>query len=130
MYRTLIFKSESDDEPDFNDSEDQIRLGSRNVVETTVEELCRLSAVTVSSIDQHEFYGWGFYTEVEGENFHNVLNSVEDEAYLTVSMSFLFIKRMLLKKHKKCFETYRSILAKAVEATGAATDLKWEDYGT
>ncbi|MGJ8698097.1 MAG: hypothetical protein ACSHYF_17390 [Verrucomicrobiaceae bacterium] len=130
MYRTLIFRSESDDEPEFNDSEDQIRPGSRDVAEAIVEELGRLSAVNVSSIDQHEFYGWGFYTEVEGGSFYNVLNPVEDEAYLTVSMSFFFIKRMLLKKPKKCFEVYCSILTKAVEATGGATDLKWEDYRT
>ena len=127
MYRTVAFKSTFPNEWTFNENECPVAPGARELAEVIVSSLrSRLSSVT--SVEQHEYYGWGFATVLDRSRFYNVLNPVDDDCYLTVSMDWYSLKSLLLMRPHVSFDQYCSIISETLQKIPEVSDVKWEPY--
>ena len=126
MYRTVEFKSTFPNEWAFDKKENPIAPGARALAEAIAAKLReRLSSVT--SIKQHEYYGWGFEATCDGSTFYNVLNPA-DECYLTVSMDWYGLKTMFFRRPRICFDRYCAILGESLRDIPDVSDVEWHAY--
>ena len=128
MYRTVEFRSSLVvDEPQFDEDDNPISPGSRELAELIANRM-KSRVRLISSVDQHEYYGWGFEAATDKATFYNVLNPAGEENYFTVSMDWYLIKLMLLRRPIESFEAYCALLTDTLEGIPGLSDFHWQDY--
>ena len=83
---------------------------------------------TVSSVEQHESYGWGFWTRFDGCTFDNVVNPLPEECYLTVSMNSYLLRWITFRKPRRTFDCYCDALEEALRTMPEVSDITRENY--
>ncbi len=128
MYRTVTFKHECPGEWHTSaEGGEEVAPESRQLP----EEVARFVEPSVSFIGpvvQHSYYGWAFEVKVGECIFFTVFNIIPDECYLTVSLSWYFLKRLLRKRPMEAFESYCGILEDALRAIPSVSDISWQEY--
>lgn len=127
MYRTVEFKSAFPDDTRFDESGEPIVPGGRELTDAIVRRL-RDAVISVSEVDQHEHYGWGFVASTERGSFYNVVNPVGEECYLTASMNWYFFKMLLFRRPRNAFEEYCSVLTEILQGIHEVSSISWENY--
>ena len=97
MYRKVEFKSEYPDDWQFDENDNPIAPGSREVADQIAAQLAD-HVSEVSPVDQHSYYGWSFETNFENCRFYQVLNPVDGDCYFTVQCLGYWIRKLLFKK--------------------------------
>jgi hypothetical protein len=129
MYRTVEFKHTFPDEWVFDENENPIAPGARELANAVVSGLsARIS--NVSRVQQHSFYGWGFDVEFEGSTFYNVVNPADEKCYLTVQMLGYWLKWLLRKRPRDSFERYSTVLTEVLRDIPALSGINWQQYRT
>ena len=126
MYRTVEFKSVFPDYTRFDDSGEPIVPGGRALTDAIVSRLCDV-VISVSDVDQHEYYGWGFAASNVGGGFYNVVNPAGEKCYLTVSMDWYFLKLLLFRRPKNTFEAYCWVLTDVLRSIHEISNISWQD---
>jgi hypothetical protein len=126
MYRTVVFNSTFPNEWKFDENENPSAPGARELAETIVAKL-RPRVASVSEVEQHEYYGWGFTTTLQRGTFYNVLNPADD-CYLTVSMDWYALKAILRQRPRQPFERYCDALVDALREISEVSNVRWEAY--
>lgn len=127
MLRSVTFLSKFPNEWTFNENETPTAPGARELAETIVAKL-RQRVVSVSEVDQHEYYGWGFWATTDRGTFYNVLNPAADECYLTLSMEWYAWKFLLFQRPRQTFDHYCEILTEALREIAEVSAIEWEEY--
>jgi hypothetical protein len=129
MHRTLELTSHFPNEWVFDENENPVAPGARELAEAIVSNL-RARASSVTEVDQHEHYGWTFDVVFEGSTFSNVVNPVDEVDYLTVSMDGYRLKALLLERPRATFDRYCAVLHDALNAISEVSNLRWQPYGS
>jgi len=127
MYRSVNFKSEYPDEWGFDAQKNPIAPGSRELADKIFEILSKQVTAT-TPIRQHSFYGWAFGARFNDSTFYNVLNPAGGECYLTISSDRYWIRTLLLKRPKKCFENYCELVNEVLQQVPKVSEIVWQDY--
>jgi hypothetical protein len=127
MYRTAEFNSTFSNEWVFDGDGNPLAPGARDLAEAIASNLRgRVSSVT--AIEQHEYYGWGFAAIFDGSTFYNVLNPVDVDCYLTVSMNWYGLKSLLLRRPRASFDRYCAALRGALNDIPQVSVVKWQAF--
>lgn len=127
MYCTVQFNSTFPNEWVFDANDNPAAPGARDLAEEIAAKL-RGRASSVTAVDQHEYYGWGFEAVFEGSTFYNVLNPVDADCYLTVSMNWYALKALLLKRPRASFDRYRAVLSDVLNSISQVSGIQWQAY--
>lgn len=93
VYRPVHFLYSGLAEAELDEAGEVVRPGGRALAAALVKALAD-EGVGVGEADQHSYYGWGFESELEGRYFYNVLNALEGEVYLTVSLGWFWLRKL------------------------------------
>ncbi len=127
MFRTAEFRSTFANNWQFDENENPIAPGVRELADTIAREL-ESRANVVSLIEQHSYYAWSFEAKFAGCRFVNVLNPGDEACYLTVQLCWYGARVLLLQRPRKRFDTYCSILEASLAAIQGVSDVVWQPY--
>lgn len=127
MYRTVVFKSAYPDEWKFDEKGNPLAPGARELADNFVGTLAN-HVSSVSPVEQHSYYGWRFVAKHNGCTFHNVMNPVGDECYMTLSMSWYWLKAVLGRKPWMAFDRYCGVLDQVLHSLTKVSNPVWEQY--
>jgi len=127
VYRTLEFKSEYPDEWQFDQEDNPIGPGSRELADEIAARLAEYASV-ISSVEQHSYYGWGFETRYENCTFYQVLNPADGDCYFTIQCLGYWLRKLLFKKPRQTFGRYCDVVDQALRRIPQISDLKWGDF--
>ncbi len=122
MHRTLQFRSSWPNEWVFDAHENPVSPGARGLVDALVTEL-RKHLRQVTEVSHHSFYGWGFTTEFDHSLFYQVLNPA-DEVYLTVEYRQFWLHWLLLRRPRKRFDEYLSLLMDSLKRIPGVSEVQ------
>lgn len=83
----------------------------------------------VSAVEQHNFYGWGFWSKFEGCTFDNVINPVDDDCFMTISMPAYLVRQLTFRRPRRTFDSYCQALDEALRTITEVSAIEWRDYG-
>ena len=122
MYRTLKLQSSWSNEWVFDEHENPIAPGARELADGIAAELER-QLECVTDVSQHSFYGWGFTTQFDHASFYHVLNP-SDPVYLTIGYRNYWLDWLLLRRPLERFDRYMSLLIGVVKNMPKVTDVQ------
>jgi hypothetical protein len=125
--RAVEFKSTFPNEWTFNESGSPVAPGARELAEVIVSGL-RSRPSSITPVEQHEYYGWAFATVFDRSRFYNVLNPVDADCCLTVSMDWYILKSLLLMRPRDSFDQYCGIISETLQQIPEVSEVKWEPY--
>jgi hypothetical protein len=126
MYRTVVFISTFPNEWTFDENDNPLAPGARQLADTIAAKLLS-QVVSVSEVHQHEYYGWEFDVLTENGTFVHVLNP-GDRCYLTISMRWHWLKAILLKQPRQVFERYCEFLTETLQFIPEISRIEWDDF--
>ena len=127
MYRTVEFRAVYTDEGQLDGCGNNAVPGARDLAEAFVARL-RSHAQSVTDIEEHSDYGWGFDVRFQNRSFHNVLNPIDDQCFLTVSLSLQWLWALLLRHPRETFDRYCQAISETFSELPQVSAVKWEDY--
>ncbi len=127
MYRTIVFTSTFPDKWTFDENENPTAPGARELANAIAAKL-RCHVQSVSPVQQHEYYGWGFGATTDDSTFYNVLNP-GDECYLTVSMNWYALKAILFRHPSNKFAHYCGLIAEVLREIPEISEVRWQANG-
>ena len=125
MYRTAHFRYAYPCEWEFDERGDPVTPGGRTLAEQIAQSLGPKNACA-SEVRQHEYYGWGFHSRLDGSAFYHVVNASDPDVYLTIDMQWYLVKSLLLRKPRAVFDRYCEIVSAALASTHGVNDVVWE----
>jgi hypothetical protein len=127
VYRTAVFRSDHPNEWQFDEHENPMSPGSRQLAENIVAMLGPCVAET-TPVEQHSFYGWAFCANLDGFTFDNVLSPGDGECYLTILLRGYWLKKLLMRRPREAFDRYCELVNRVLNDTPGFSDIIWEDY--
>jgi hypothetical protein len=126
MHRTVAFACDGPLEWDYDHAGDPVGPGGRALTERIAAALA-VAGCRASSVEPHEDFGWGFGARFGGDDFYQVLNPVERDAYLTIVMSGFLLKRLLGRKPGLAFDRYCGLIGATLASIPGVRDVEWQE---
>jgi hypothetical protein len=93
-----------------------------------IAEALRRRGHVVSAVEAHKSYGFAFDVQFEGCLFRNVVNPIQEECYLTSSMSGYLLKKLTFRGPRKTFDRYCGEISAAFATLPEISGAKWGAY--
>ncbi len=94
-----------------------------------IAEALASNVQSVSPVEQHKYYGWGFWSTIAGATFHNVVNPIaEDEWWMTVSMKGYLWRKLTFRRPRRTFERYCAVLREALGCVHEISHVEWREF--
>ena len=126
MHRTVAFVCEEPMEWEYDSAGDPIAPGGKALTERIAAALAA-AGCRASGVEQHEDFGWGFRARFGDDDFYQVLNPVDHDAYFTIKMSGFLMKRLLRRKPRLAFDRYCGLVGAALASIPGVRDVHWEE---
>jgi hypothetical protein len=127
MYRSIHFSYSGPNEWEFDENDNPLRPGARELAELIAAKL-RLNSTSVYPVTQHSFYGWAFAVVFEKVKFHQVLNPVAEDCRLTINLPLYWLRAATLKQPRQTFNRYCTIVEAVLKKIPTVTGLRWDDF--
>ena len=109
MYRTIRFEYLGDDEGGFDEKDEPVRPGARDLAQLLFD-MFREKKMDPTEVEQHSYYGWAIVCKFEGSSFYNVVNHAGDECHITAEFMGYLVEKLTFRNPKKKFEEYCGLL--------------------
>ena len=126
MYKTLSFQYAGALDWEYDETGEPVTPGGRALTERIAASLT-FETVRSAAVEQHEYYGWGFTSELGRDSFYNVLNAVDPDVFFTVKMEWYLAKKTLFRSPEIALKRYCQILRDAVSSLDGVSEVKWEE---
>ena len=126
MYRTVSFLCAEPVEWEYDDRGDPVTPGGKELTEQIAAALAGRGCRT-SEVEQHEDYGWSFVAQVGSDTFHQVVNPVDRDVYLTIEMEGVLLKRLLLRRPQLSLQRYCDLVGASLASIPGVSGIQWEE---
>ena len=127
MYRTIEFTSGWPDNSEFATEGNQVAPGARQLADEIAAHLAS-RVEEAPEIEQHSYYGWGFYCRFDGASYDCVFNPAGDSGYLTIQYLGYLFHKLLWRNPRARFESFCGVVGSALAQISDLSGFHWQSY--